>query len=94
MRRFASVLVFGMAAVAACTGDAPKNTSCTGALYDPCGTEHDCQSGMCLPFGNLVVCTQGCTAGDNSTCPKQDGMTVTCTPAGTCQPPAQNMCTR
>ncbi len=86
-------VVLGIAMLlTACTGDAPKDTGCTGAIYDPCNSEHDCANMMCLPFGTFTSCTQACTAGDNTTCPKQNGMAATCNANGLCEPAAPNMC--
>lgn len=92
MRRFARWCALGLAVVAACVGDSPKNTTCSGDLYDPCNTEHDCQSALCLPFGSFSACTQACTAGDDTTCPKQAGNVVTCNAGSNCQPAAPNTC--
>jgi hypothetical protein len=82
--------------LAGCSGDAPKTPDggfkCSGAAYDPCNTEHDCMSAVCHNFGTIQVCTQACTAGDSSTCPKQNGAAQTCTAAGVCQPAAANTC--
>lgn len=96
MGRLACVLALGIAAaVAACAGDSPKDTSCKGALYDPCATEHDCTATgtTCMPVGSFEVCTKPCTPGDNSTCPKQGGSAATCNAAGLCEPAAPNSCT-
>ncbi len=97
MRSFGLVvaLMFG-----ACTGDAPKSDGgqkCIGALYDPCNTEHDCQNGNCVPFADkgIMVCSQSCTAGDNSTCPPQymdPKMPAVCTANAQCEPMAANSC--
>jgi hypothetical protein len=91
MRSFAWLFVLALE-VAACSGDSPKDNSCAGDLYDPCNTEHDCMSQNCLPFGTFTACTQACTPGDDTTCPKQNGKTVTCTATAVCQPPAANTC--
>ena len=81
-----------------CVGDAPPDSErrCDGSDYDPCLQEHDCMSTNCRFLGSLQVCTVGCTAGDNSTCPTMfDGRTVTCDPElSVCKPPAANPCTR
>ena len=87
-------MVWAIVFAAACTGDAPTGgTACAGVLYDPCLTEHDCQNMQCIPFAMVTACTQACTAGDNTTCPKINGMTVTCNAGGLCEPPVTNKCT-
>jgi hypothetical protein len=85
--------------VAACAGDAPPDSvrSCTGDVYDPCLQEHECMSNNCRFFmaDGIQVCTTGCTAGDDSTCPMTaDGKKATCNMMGICKPPAANACTR
>lgn len=93
LRVGACVLALGWFVVApGCAGDTPKDTSCHGDLYDPCTTEHDCQDMMCMPFGSFESCTQVCTPGDNSTCPKQGGKAATCNASGLCEPTAPNTC--
>jgi hypothetical protein len=49
---------------------------------------------MCHLFsGEFQVCTQACTAGDNSTCPKSAGDTTPkCNNRGICKPAINNMC--
>ncbi|HTR51651.1 MAG TPA: hypothetical protein VMJ10_13140 [Kofleriaceae bacterium] len=95
MRSIAWV-VLGIA-LAACSGDSPTGTPmCSGSLYDPCATEHDCQNTTqmaCMPFDDAFeACTQSCTK--DSDCPKQsDGKAVTCNPQMLCQPEAANVCT-
>ena len=88
-----------LALVAACAGDAPPDSvrSCTGDVYDPCLQEHECMSNNCRFFmaDGIQVCTTGCTAGDDSTCPMTaDGKKATCNTMGICKPPAANNCTR
>lgn len=88
--------------LAACSGDQPADVDanpagplCTMATYDPCTTEHDCTSGVCHYFmaDNYMICTQACTPGDNTTCPKdKSGTNGTCNPMGICKPSAPNMC--
>src|SRR5437763_14343988 len=53
---------------------------CTGAVYDPCTGPTQCMSGQCQLFNGagIQVCTQACTAGDNTTCPTQNGVAATC----------------
>jgi hypothetical protein len=81
----------------ACSGSTPRvpdgGDLCTGQPYDPCNTEHDCQSGNCRPFAaeNITVCTVAC---DSTTpCPKTaDGSAVMCDQAGLCEPMVANSC--
>ena len=94
MGRLACLLALGiLAAASGCAGDTPKDTSCHGALYDPCATEHDCTGGMCMPFGSFEACTQTCMPGDPTSCPKQGSTAVTCNASGLCAPAAANSCT-
>jgi hypothetical protein len=67
---------------------------CTGALYDNCTSSSQCTSGMCHLFsGEFQVCTQPCTAGDDSTCPASAGGTSPkCNNRGICKPAVNNMC--
>ncbi len=84
-------------AIAACGGDKsgvpdadPAAPLCTGVVYDNCTTNAQCMSGMCHLFsGEYQVCTQACTAGDNSTCP---GTGPKCNNRGICKPAINNMC--
>jgi hypothetical protein len=95
MRSFACGIVLAIAAMAGCAGDSPKDAACHGALYDPCHTEHDCANMDCLPFqaAGFTACTQSCTVGDNTTCPRTaSGMTATCNANAVCEPPATNTC--
>ncbi|HUJ58370.1 MAG TPA: hypothetical protein VLX92_07755 [Kofleriaceae bacterium] len=89
-------------AIAACTSSAPAGhvdalePACTGAIYDPCNTEHDCGANAptCQNYeaSGFQVCTTACTAGNDSTCPTQNGMAATCNDMGLCKPPAANAC--
>jgi hypothetical protein len=95
--------------LAACSGNQPADVDanpagpmCTKAYYDLCTTEHDCDvamtgstSGVCHYFmaDNYMICTNTCTPGDNSTCPKDaSGTNGTCNMMGLCKPSAPNMC--
>ncbi len=103
MRRWLAWLVF-----AACTNshgtptDAPmmgsgSGSMCTGAVYDPCTDNTQCMSSMCHLYTatNLQVCTQSCTAGNNTTCPTDvTGVNGTCNNMGNCKPAAANNCHR
>jgi hypothetical protein len=42
----------------------------------------------------IEVCTVQCTAGNNATCPTQNGQPAQCNNMGICKPPAANQCTR
>jgi hypothetical protein len=100
MRTFA----FGLALVAACSGNAPSGNSpdggaaCTMAIYDPCATEHDCMAGTtCRTFSTtmpaLEVCTQACTSAQP--CPNDSsGAPGTCdSTLMLCRPAKANACT-
>jgi hypothetical protein len=65
--------------------------ACTGALYDPCTDNTQCQSASCKAFNGLgvEVCTTTCTPGDDTPCGAG-----TCNNMGICKPPAANACTR
>jgi hypothetical protein len=72
-------------------------TPCTGAVYDPCTDNTQCMSMQCHSYmmAGLQVCTQACTAGDNTTCPVDiTGAHGTCNPMSNCKPAAANHCTR
>jgi hypothetical protein len=83
--------------MAACSGSTPPQPDggdiCTGQNYDPCDSEHNCQSGNCRPFTdeNITVCTLAC---DESTpCPNTTaGKAVTCNASQLCEPPVANSC--
>jgi hypothetical protein len=71
----------------------PSAPLCTGVVYDNCTSNTQCMSGDCHLFsGEFQVCTQPCTAGDNSTCPLSSGMTPKCNNRGICKPAVNNMC--
>jgi hypothetical protein len=91
--------------VAACGGggsdpppqvDAPDNLpACTRAVYDPCTTNDECESGNCHLFmmDGIQVCTQPCTPNDNSTCPTDEaGQESECNNRGICKPTVENAC--
>src|SRR5512138_2457457 len=79
------------------TPDAPAGSpSCKKEVYDPCTTNADCTSGNCHFYmqDGFSVCTQACTALDNSTCPVDStGVNGTCNMRGECKPAAPNACT-
>ena len=72
----------------------PGAPVCQGVVYDNCTSNTQCMSGMCHLFsGEFQVCTQPCTAGDNSTCPSSaGGTTPKCNNRGICKPAINNMC--
>lgn len=72
----------------------PAAPLCTGQVYDNCTDNSQCMSGMCHLFsGEFQVCTQACTANDNSTCPQSaGGTTPKCNNRGICKPAINNMC--
>lgn len=88
------LVVFGSSA---CDGSKPKQPDggdvCTGQLYDPCDSEHNCQGGNCRPFDDegITVCTQAC---DESTpCPDTTtGAKVACDSSQLCEPAAADDC--
>lgn len=98
--RMTSVLI--AAVLVACGGgkessfpDAdPSAPDCTGVVYDNCRTNDDCMSGNCHVFnGEFSVCTQACTAGDNTTCPlSANGLPAKCNNRGICKPNVNNAC--
>jgi hypothetical protein len=94
--RLAWLLSFAFACTAAdkTAPDAdPAAPLCTGVVYDNCTSAAQCMSGMCHLFsGEFQVCTQACTAGDNSTCPQSLGGTPKCNNRGICKPALNNMC--
>ncbi|MDQ3368258.1 MAG: hypothetical protein M3680_22770 [Myxococcota bacterium] len=66
---------------------------CPGVVYDNCTTDAQCMSGMCHLFsGEFQVCTQACTANDNSTCPTSGGEAAKCNMRGICKPTINNAC--
>jgi len=88
-------------ALAACAGSKPPEIDasangpmCTGALYDPCYTEHDCMSMNCRNFAGdgFMVCTTTCTPGDDTPCVVPGGQAGTCNAMGVCKPAAPTMC--
>jgi hypothetical protein len=91
------VLVLVLFATTACDGSKPKEPDggdvCTGQNYDPCDSEHNCESGNCRPFSaeGITVCTLAC---DESTpCPDTtSGAKVTCDTSELCEPPVANNC--
>lgn len=78
------------------TGGMMAGPPCTGAAYDPCSDNTQCNSGNCRLFSSssLQVCTTTCTPGDNTTCPQQNGQPAQCNNMGICKPIAANVCTR
>jgi len=103
-------LLFACILLAACgSGSTPKavdaakmdsagsGSACTGVAYDPCTDNTQCMSAMCHNYtmSALQVCTQSCTAGDNTTCPVDStGAHGTCNNMSNCKPAAANNCTR
>lgn len=82
--------------VAACSGDdsSDEGAVCEGALYEPCTAPGDCESGMCQDFeqDGFQVCTQACTAGDDTTCPTDGVASASCNNRGICKPAAAAVC--
>jgi hypothetical protein len=90
MRTSIVVTIVALAlAFAACSGDAPPSSGkCTGAAYEPCNEEHDCDSMICMNFAGdgFQVCTQTCDAA--TPCPDD----AECNDMGICKPAAPNEC--
>jgi len=85
--------------LAACGGgNAPPNVDahplgplCSKQLFDLCGEEHDCNSGVCQNFGEFQVCTQACVAGAEPCPDDKSGAPAACE-NGACRPSAPNTC--
>ena len=75
------------------TGDS-GNVACTGAIYDPCTDNAQCNSQICRLFvnDNIQMCTQMCTPGE--ACPMAGATAVTCNNLGFCKAPAVTNCMR
>ena len=100
MRSMRNLLLLALLATASACGDdggssidAAPGPACTGALYDRCTTDADCDSGMCRQFNNLnaLMCTQACTM--DRMCPAGPGGAATCPNSGQCRPVAASTCT-
>ena len=67
--------------------------ACTGAPYDQCTDDTQCQSGTCHLFtaDQIRCCTQACD--DQNPCPTLDGEDAFCNNIGICKPPGQRACT-
>lgn len=89
-------ILLAVAVLAGCAGDETdmgKGPVCTGALYDDCGSEHDCMSNDCRTFAQegFNVCTQTCS--DTQPCPDQAGVAVACDMTlGVCKPAGHTDC--
>ncbi len=74
--------------------DAPDNApACTGALYDNCNVNGDCDSANCKLFqgDGFQVCTQACDA--SNPCPDDTGGTPgSCNNKGICKPAQNTVC--
>ena len=82
------MLLVVLVALIGCAGDSPASSNkCSGATYDPCVDEHNCDSGLCRNFAadNFQVCSLACDAAQP--CP-DDGV---CEDA-VCKPAAPNDC--
>jgi hypothetical protein len=79
---------------AALGDDAAALPACTGAAYDPCTDNSQCDSQNCRLFmgQGIQICTQACDA--QNPCPAFDGQAVPCNMMGRCDPKMQNMCMR
>ena len=85
----------------ACSGDtstpvadAPDNApACTGAAYDNCTLNTQCDSANCHLFeqDGIQVCTQACSG--SNPCPADStGAPVTCNGKGICKPMNNTVC--
>ena len=74
--------------------DAGQLPACTGAVYDPCTMNEQCQSQICHRFDSagIQICNLNCNA--QNPCPDFNGQPVTCNMMGRCNPREQNMCMR
>jgi hypothetical protein len=77
------IAIVTLALVLSCAGDSPPPSGvCTGAIYEPCLEEHNCNAGLCQNFiaEGFQVCSQTC---DESTpCPSGgDCVDSVCKPA-------------
>jgi hypothetical protein len=74
--------------------DAAALPACTGAAYDPCTDNAQCDSQNCRLFmsDGIQICTATCDA--SNPCPDFDGAPVACNMMGRCNPRAANMCMR
>jgi hypothetical protein len=65
-----------LALLVCCAGDSPPPSGvCTGAAYEPCLEEHNCNAGLCQNFiaEGFQVCTLACDD------------TIPCPTGGTCE---------
>ena len=73
--------------------DANSGPVCSGAAYETCADNADCDSQNCHEYAGagLKVCTQTCDA--TNPCPMQNGVAVQCNGMGICRPDAASACT-
>ena len=95
--------IFGLFLVLGCEGggttpgvdaDLSMAPMCTGATFDPCTDNAQCESGICQAFDmiGITVCTQTCDVANP--CPVQDGQQTNCNNRGLCRPVAATVCRR
>lgn len=93
--------IFSLVLLVACGGgtnppvaDAPDNApACTGAVYDNCNVNADCDSNNCKLFSGdgIQVCTQACSASEP--CPDDaNGNPGSCNNKGICKPQQNTVC--
>ncbi len=85
------ILIVALAlALAACAGDPAPNNGCTGAAYDLCASEHNCDTGFCQNFAaeGFQVCSLPCDAA--TPCPTGGECDAT---IAMCKPATANSCT-
>jgi hypothetical protein len=77
------ISILPLVLLVACAGDSPPPSGvCTGAIYEPCLEEHNCNQGLCQNFmgDGFQVCTQMCDA--TTPCPAGGE----CNMMGICKP--------
>jgi hypothetical protein len=71
--------------------------ACSGALFDPCTSSEECESGLCKSYAGagFSVCTEACTAPGTSSCDEDaSGSAAFCNNMGLCKPVMPNGCAR
>lgn len=94
MKRLGLLLLAACGDVNSPVPDAPDNApACTGAVYDNCNTNADCDSSNCKLFeaDAIQVCTQACDA--SNPCPNDtNGSPGSCNNKGICKPAQNTVC--
>jgi len=94
------LLTLALLVLAACSSYSEKlvdggitTNNCPGNLFDPCGSNGDCMSGMCHDYNGagVTVCTTSCSP--TNPCPVDaTGSAAFCNNMGTCKPAEANTC--